>query len=308
MTPDQAAALGAATVALAVLPALSLLVLPRRDKATTRLRILAVVALTVLVMRVGAWSYASVHLRNAGGLALLVGTIGAGVRGRMVTLEPERWRVVAAGIVAAVFVALDVWAFSASWLSSGKAMDVHLPLGRGAYCVLQGGDGPMVSPTHAKGALGEQTAVDLVRLGDLGGRGTKLVPRALEEFASFGAPVVAPCDGDVVSVESALPDQPAGRPDPTHPSGNHVVVRCESGLVKLAHLQHESVKVAVGKRVKPGQELARMGSSGDAAEPHLHMGGFAKDAPMARVLATHGDLPLRFEGHFLVTNTEFTIE
>ncbi len=36
------------------------------------------------------------------------------------------------------------------------------------------------------------------------------------------------------------------------------------------HLQPGSVRVTVGQRVRRGQEIGRLGISGDAREPHLH--------------------------------------
>jgi murein DD-endopeptidase MepM/ murein hydrolase activator NlpD len=42
-------------------------------------------------------------------------------------------------------------------------------------------------------------------------------------------------------------------------------------FVYYCHLQPGSVRVKVGDRVKRGQLLARIGDSGDAREPHLHI-------------------------------------
>lgn len=39
----------------------------------------------------------------------------------------------------------------------------------------------------------------------------------------------------------------------------------------LAHLQQNSVQVAVGDGVKTGQQIANFGNSGDTSQPHLHI-------------------------------------
>ena len=38
----------------------------------------------------------------------------------------------------------------------------------------------------------------------------------------------------------------------------------------IAHLQEKSLQVKVGERVRPGQELGKLGSSGDTVTPHVH--------------------------------------
>ena len=54
-------------------------------------------------------------------------------------------------------------------------------------------------------------------------------------------------------------------------AGNHVVVEHAGGEFSLyAHLQTGSVQVKAGDPVKRGQVLARLGTSGNSTEPHLH--------------------------------------
>lgn len=56
-------------------------------------------------------------------------------------------------------------------------------------------------------------------------------------------------------------------------AGNHVMIRCDGGVVVLCHLQRDSVAVAVavGEQVRTGQLVARCGNSGNSSEPHVHV-------------------------------------
>jgi murein DD-endopeptidase MepM/ murein hydrolase activator NlpD len=56
--------------------------------------------------------------------------------------------------------------------------------------------------------------------------------------------------------------------------GNHVIIDHGNGeFSQYAHLQHESVTVRVGDRVSAGQQIGRIGFSGDTGfHVHLHYG------------------------------------
>lgn len=95
--------------------------------------------------------------------------------------------------------------------------------------------------------------------------------RALDDYHCWNRPILAPAGATVVAVVDSLPDLPVGEMDPQNPAGNHVVLdfgNDEFGF--LAHLRKDSVKVAVGDQVEPGQEVGRCGNSGNSTEPHLH--------------------------------------
>jgi murein DD-endopeptidase MepM/ murein hydrolase activator NlpD len=54
-------------------------------------------------------------------------------------------------------------------------------------------------------------------------------------------------------------------------AGNGITLDVGGGqYAYYAHLQPGSVSVRVGDRVRRGQVVARIGSSGDSREPHLH--------------------------------------
>lgn len=95
----------------------------------------------------------------------------------------------------------------------------------------------------------------------------------------YGAPVFAPGDGVVVEAVGSYPDDPGGRnlsvenvtKDPMLFYGNRVVIDHGRGEVSmLAHLRPGSIMVAKGDRVRRGDLLGEIGTSGTAETPHLH--------------------------------------
>lgn len=75
-----------------------------------------------------------------------------------------------------------------------------------------------------------------------------------------GMPVYAVADGIVVTVETW-----------TRSYGNHVIIAHANGLYTLyAHGQAGSICVSEGQSVKQGQQIMRVGSTGNSTGPHLH--------------------------------------
>jgi len=102
-----------------------------------------------------------------------------------------------------------------------------------------------------------------------------------EAVAGWGREILAPAAGEVVVARADRPDQPVtGVSDPAYfapefphggDPGNHLVIDHGNGEFSLlAHLQHDSLKVGVGDRVRQGQPLGRLGNSGDSSSPHVH--------------------------------------
>lgn len=103
-----------------------------------------------------------------------------------------------------------------------------------------------------------------------------------EEWLGWGATLYAPGGGTVVFASNDGKDNRVGGPPyspdlqqlkekPMDNAGNTVVIDHGNGEFSLlAHLQQGSVRVKVGERVKAGQQLGRVGMSGDAYIPHVH--------------------------------------
>jgi hypothetical protein len=101
-----------------------------------------------------------------------------------------------------------------------------------------------------------------------------------KDWLGWGAVVYAPGAGTVVLVQNDIPDNLMGQQYEFVPgpdvmklaNGNCVVIDHGNGEISwLVHLQKGSVLVKEGDTIKQGQELARVGFSGDAgAYVHLH--------------------------------------
>ncbi|GAA1862162.1 M23 family metallopeptidase [Asanoa iriomotensis] len=169
-------------------------------------------------------------------------------------------------------------------------------------------------PSHGTHLFATTYAMDFVEVRD--GRTsatrdwrTMLATEPVERFYAFGAPILAPAAGRVVSVHDGEPDLVARRsPAAQVPyaltqasraraggpalAGNHVVLALADGYVLLAHLRRGSVEVRAGDQVAVGQRLGACGNSGNSTQPHLHIQ--AMDGPDAH--AARG-LPIAFRGY-----------
>lgn len=120
----------------------------------------------------------------------------------------------------------------------------------------------------------ERFAIDWVQLGPDGGLFTGDGSK-LEDYAFYGAPVYAVADAVVASVYDGLdPQVPLGRDPNLKPidiTGNSIILDLGDGTWALyAHLLKDSLTVKPGDKVTAGQEIARLGNTGNSDGPHLH--------------------------------------
>jgi hypothetical protein len=104
--------------------------------------------------------------------------------------------------------------------------------------------------------------------------------RDVRSYFAYGRPVLAVADGRVVVARDGLPDNVPGHGESFHPvvpitietvAGNTITLDLSGGQFGYyMHLQPGSLRVKAGDSVRRGQVLARIGSTGDAREPHLH--------------------------------------
>lgn len=104
--------------------------------------------------------------------------------------------------------------------------------------------------------------------------------RDVNSYYAYGENVIAVADGRVIAARDGLPDNIPRTKDGFSPAlpitmeniaGNNITIDLGDGqFAQYAHLQPGSVRVKAGDRVRRGQLMARVGSSGDAREPHLH--------------------------------------
>lgn len=143
-------------------------------------------------------------------------------------------------------------------------------------------------PSHGLHAYAQTYALDLNRPHDQ--RSSRWWPLSMrpERYPTFGQPVLAVDDGQVVDVSDWQRDHrsrdslpaivfvfiegavrevlgPAGL------LGNHITLRLKDGTyATYAHLRRRSARVEEGDHVEAGQVLAECGNSGNSSEPHLH--------------------------------------
>lgn len=102
-----------------------------------------------------------------------------------------------------------------------------------------------------------------------------------EDWYAWGQPLYAAGDGTVVAAGDGEPDNIRGGQNFFNPGalaatpmkfyGNYVVIDHGHGEFSLlGHLQKGSVTVKAGDRVKRGQAVAKVGSSGSSNNPHVH--------------------------------------
>jgi hypothetical protein len=104
--------------------------------------------------------------------------------------------------------------------------------------------------------------------------------RDVRSYFAYGRPVLAVADARVVTARDGLPDNVPGHGESFHPAvpitietvaGNTITLDLGGGqFAYYMHLQSGSLRVKAGDCVRHGQVLARIGSTGDAREPHLH--------------------------------------
>ncbi|HOV68898.1 MAG TPA: M23 family metallopeptidase [Clostridia bacterium] len=100
--------------------------------------------------------------------------------------------------------------------------------------------------------------------------------RELRDYYCYGQDVLAPADGEVVSMADNHPESRTygdGRIECRAKDirGNYITLKHnEKEFSTIAHLMPGSVIVALGQKVVRGQVIAKCGNSGNTSEPHIH--------------------------------------
>ena len=154
-------------------------------------------------------------------------------------------------------------------------------------------------PSHGVDMLGERYAYDFGGV-DPNSRSNRVYrPNPLQYLIAgvrlrdcygWGAPIYSATEGVVVQAEDGWPErdpvhiardipnmiknarifQDGPGPDLRLLTGNYVIVESSAGYAVYVHAQTGSIQVSKGERVQPGQQLARVGHSGNSTAPHLH--------------------------------------
>lgn len=165
------------------------------------------------------------------------------------------------------------------------------------------GDGCCDSVRHVRATLplegqlytAQRFAIDWEQL-DAQGRIYVGDPKLPASYVIYGKPIYAVADGTVVTAVDGLADTPPGAFPASisieEADGNHVVLDLGGGRYALfAHMKPDSVLVRAGEKVRAGQVIGLVGTSGNSSEPHLHF--HVIDGPSS--LASNG-LPYLLHG------------
>jgi hypothetical protein len=131
-----------------------------------------------------------------------------------------------------------------------------------------------LAPVNGELMVPQRFAIDFYKL-DGQQRAWAGDPSDVDSYFSYEQPAVAAAKGVVVVASDGRPDQQPPHAPSTPPiadtAGNHVIVKVSSGVFLLyAHLKPDTVAVRVGQRVKVGDRLGLIGTSGFSSTPHLH--------------------------------------
>jgi hypothetical protein len=140
-------------------------------------------------------------------------------------------------------------------------------------------------PLNGQQFTAQRFAIDWEQLDDQG-RIYVGDPKDPASYVIYGKPVYAVAEARVVAAVDGLPDTPPGALPVGIPleqaDGNHVVLDLGDGRYALyAHLKPGSVLVHEGERVRRGQVLGLVGTSGNSSEPHLHFHVTDGPSPLA---------------------------
>lgn len=260
---------------------------------------------SLVVMLVGRWDIAGYWTRIAL-VTVVVLALGRSMykhRRRPWLRSDPLWRPADASLWRTRWTSLVSWAVAMIALTyvalgfrvGGDTRALGFPLDGGWFMVAQGGGNTLLN--HHANHRAQAYAADIVGLNAAGFHASGLQPRDPREYAIFGARVISPCSGLVITSTDGLPDLDPPKRDWEHPAGNSVAIACNDIIVELAHLQRGSVAVAARQTIEAGDVVGRVGNSGNTTEPHLHI--HATDA------ATGIGVPISLAGVFPVRNTTF---
>lgn len=181
------------------------------------------------------------------------------------------------------------------------SIELVFPMKNGTYFIGHGGNGPGLNAHYR--VPGQKFALDIQKLNSFGFRAKGVFPTDLTKYEIFGAEVLAPCDGEVLSAESGLEDFTPPKGDDVNLMGNHVILYCKNSSILLAHLKKSSVLVKTGDTIKTGDVVGLAGNSGNTSEPHLHIHAVQGRFHILEDIAfKQVGIPMLFDGKFYVRN------
>jgi len=182
----------------------------------------------------------------------------------------------------------------------GDPAELTLPLKNGTYYVASGGSSKVLNGHMRSRPTAQQFALDINKLGALGGASRNILSSDNEGHHIFGESVFAPCEGEVTSSAADIADNRGSSMDVSveDGSGNHVTIDCGGLVVSMLHLKQGSVTATEGQRVVTGDLVGQVGNSGFSQEPHLHLQASVRGSDNRTV-----GVPIGFGGALPVRNS-----
>jgi peptidase M23-like protein len=152
-------------------------------------------------------------------------------------------------------------------LRGGPWVAIYAPL-------LKGGHRTAIYTVGGRARIPGRFAIDWIRLPAGGAMEPAAASRPVD-WNGYGAEVLAVADATVAAAVDDIADTSPGTPAPAgieNESGNYVALALGGGRFAFyEHLQHGSIAVKAGDRVRRGQVIGRLGNSGSSSiGPHLH--------------------------------------
>jgi hypothetical protein len=167
-------------------------------------------------------------------------------------------------------------------ISAGAPAVISSPLRGSNWVAMNGCCDPgfahrdAILPVNMKLNNSQRFAIDWLRTNDQGNFYTGDQTKN-ESYVAYGTPVYAVADGTVTStldnIEANVPGKLPSRETITldNIDGNHVIMDIGGGVYAMyAHFIKGSLSVKPGDKVKKGQQIAKLGNTGNSSAPHLH--------------------------------------
>lgn len=185
--------------------------------------------------------------------------------------------------------------------NSTKFVNLSSPLKGTGYIISGGGRDEDLN--HHFNILSQKYAYDIIMVNKFGIKFRDFFSSGLEKYMIYDQNVYSPCDGEVIDMRGGHYDQIPPITDINNPPGNYIVIYCKNVSVILSHLKRGSIKTKYRSKVKTGEQIAKIGNSGNTTEPHLHIDSVEGKVISLKTRMSKGvSIPIKFGNRELKTN------